>query len=671
MRQRLRAVLAQANCHIKNALKEIEGRADKLIFVPIIVYAVFFSAYMCYMHYVFNTFAWDLGIITQSLWTTLNSGKILYSTLEVPYGNPTGIFLGVHFSPILFLILPIYALYQSPQTLLVFQSFILAIAALPLYWLARDKLNSKLYGLAFAVTYLLNPALHGVNTFDFHLEIFTPAFILFAFYYLDKGKWYKALPFIVLELTTIEFAPFLVFPLGLYFFLRRLKETRKTKLSRSTSAKRLLFPIAIMIGSILALYLSFLVIELINPLKTGGAPGRWDYWGTNALEVVTNIIRNPWEALIVFVTPIEKPYFVIFVFASVLFLPMFAPIELLLAGPWIIAALLTDYPPYYQPIYQYSAFMLGQISIAAVYGFRKLFSSSTNQTHEHTVTRNKIITTMLLLNVLMFLAISPVAIPDFTSRGMRPYAFSTSAEINHVEELHKVLNLIPANASVAATQEIFPHVCERLNAYFVKWPLDYDVDYIVADVKSPFFTWGIYGPTPYQIVTTLMENDEYGVLASSDGVLLLKRGYTEPLQYYSPQKDFFDYEQLIPGVGKIIWDYASTSGKIITSDPSDSAGMIWFGPYKYFVQGTYSAIFKIETANKTCQLVLQVTTDQGSVLIAQETIQGTSFSQLDTWQQFSVPFNINLPTRLEFRGLCLSNNTQVAIDFIRVEQQAP
>jgi uncharacterized membrane protein len=671
MRQRFRAVFGRANHYVRRALEETDRRADRLIFVPIIVYTVFFSVYMCYMHYIFKTFAWDLGIIEQSLWTTLNSGKIMYSTLEVPFGNPTGNFLGVHFSPILFLVLPIYALYQSPQTLLVFQSFILAIAALPLYWLARDKLHNRLYGLAFATAYLLNPALHGVNTFDVHLEIFTPVFFLFAFYYLDKGKWLKALPFIILELATIEFAPFIVFPLGLYFFLKRSKELWKTKPQRLASIKKLLFPIAIMIASIVCLYLSLRIIELINPLKTGGAPGRWENWGTDFSEAATNIIRNPREVLIVLATPIEKPYFIIFLFASVIFLPLFAPLELIMPLPWIVAALLTDYSPYYQPIYQYPAFILGQISIAAIYGYRRLFSPA-NQTNEHSATKRRIIVAMLLLNVFMFLAISPVGIPAFTSRGMRPYAFGTEADLHHVEELYKVLSLIPSNASVATIHEIFPHLCQRLHAYCLKWPLDYAVDYILVDVKSPTYTWVIEGPTPDQIIVTVMESREYGVIASCDGVILLERGYNGSLKHYTPQIDVFNYDKLIPSsLGKIRWDYTSTSGRIITSDPSNSAGMIWFGPYRYFSVGTYSATFRLKTANETCQLLLEIATNQGTLPIAKRAVNGTAFNQLNAWQEFSLHFEIGLPTKLEFRGFCSSNNTQVAIDFVKIEQLAP
>src|SRR5271157_130721 len=329
MEHKVRIVTARITNWIKSLPNEIEKKADRIILIPIIIYVVFFSVYTCYKNYIFKTYAWDLGIITQSLWTTLNSGKVLFSTLEVPYGNPSGNFLGVHFSPIMFLILPVYAIYESPQTLLVFQSFILGIAALPLYWIARDKLGNKLYALAFATAYLLNPALCGVNAYDFHLEIFTPLFIFFSFYYLEKGKWLKAIPFIALEFMTIEFAPFIVFSLGLYFLLKRVLENRSVRLSKARLTKRLLGPLALMLVSVFCLFLAIQIITMVNPLKTGGTYSNWSYWGDNVPQVIGNILRNPAQAVVVISTPIDKPYYVILLFSSVLFLPLLAPLELI------------------------------------------------------------------------------------------------------------------------------------------------------------------------------------------------------------------------------------------------------------------------------------------------------------------------------------------------------
>ena len=618
------------------------------------------------MHYTFRTYAWDLGIIAQSLWTTLNSGKMLYSTLEVPYGNPSGNFLGVHFSPILLLILPIYALFQSPETLLVLQSFILAIAALPLYWLARDKLQNKLFALAFAIVYLLNPVLHGVNTFDFHLEIFTPAFILFAFYYLDKGKWLKAVPFIILELTTLEFAPLIILSLGFYFLLKKFKENLSKQETRLKIVKKLTPPIILMAASVFSFYLSLHVIETINPLKTGGPPGVWSLWGSNVFEVATNIILNPFEAITIMITPLEKPYFILLLFASALFLPLFAPIELIMPLPWLIAALLSDYPPYYQPYFQYSAFVIGQISIAAVYGYRNLFPPHGGKKLDNI--QEKVILALVTSSILLLAIISPVGIPAFTKRTLRPYSISTAFELDHVEKLHNVIDIIPANASIATIWDIFPHVSQRLHAYFLKWPMDYPVEYILVDLKSPTYTLGIYGPKPNEIVNTIFEHKEYGVLASMDGILLLQKGYNGPPLYYGPQKGVFNYNQLKPSMGKISWDYTSSSEKVISSEPGNSVGVIWFGPYTYFAPGCYMATFRIKTANEKCRLLFDIVSNQGSNEIALRNIYGDDFKQINSWQDFSLYFEIDKLAELEFRGMCFSKNTKVFVDDVRVEQ---
>ncbi|RLI27516.1 hypothetical protein DRO58_04195, partial [Candidatus Bathyarchaeota archaeon] len=402
---------------------------------------------------------------------------------------------------------------------------------------------------------------------------------------------------------------------------------------------------------------------------TGGAPGRWEYWGLNVFEVLSNIILNPTEAVIIMATPIEKPYFVTFLFASAFFLPIFAPIELVLSLPWLVAALLTDYPPYYQPYYQYSAFILGQIFIAAVYGFKNLFQLNKvkiNRTHR------KMILGLLLSNILLLAAISPVGINAFTKRGIRPYSISELYDIDHIEKLRIAIKLVPPNASIATIWDIFPHVCQRLHAYFIKWPMDYPVEYVLVDLKSPCFSMGIYGKKPDKIVVDyLIKDHNYGILASLDGVLLLQKGYNGPPKYYAPQKETFNYNQLIPASGKIVWDYTAISKKVIRSNPENSIGVVWFGPYKYFSPGSYVATFRIKTANETCRLLLDVVSEEGSNLIVLRTIFGSDFKQVNSWQDFSLRFEIDKPMKLEFRGICFSNSTEVSIDCITVKQLSP
>ena len=198
-----------------------EKRANRIIVILILFYSIAFSGYTIFMHYAFKTYAWDLGIFTQSMWSTVNMGKPLFYTVET-YVNPSQNFLGTHFSPILFLIVPFYAAFQSPTTLLVIQSFVLGLAALPIYWIARDKLNSNLWGLTFAAAFLLSPAVHSINCFDFHVQSFIPLFFAFTFYFIEKRKYISGILFAFLTLSTIEFAPVLVGALAFYFVLKRL-----------------------------------------------------------------------------------------------------------------------------------------------------------------------------------------------------------------------------------------------------------------------------------------------------------------------------------------------------------------------------------------------------------------------------------------------------------------
>ena len=93
-------------------------------------------------HNAFLTSGFDLGIFNQAFSTTLFDGKLFYETADLSF-NPGGSFFGVHFSPILFLLLPFYAIYPSVENLLVMQTVILALGAFPIYWMSRDKLGKN------------------------------------------------------------------------------------------------------------------------------------------------------------------------------------------------------------------------------------------------------------------------------------------------------------------------------------------------------------------------------------------------------------------------------------------------------------------------------------------------------------------------------------------------
>lgn len=651
---------------LERVMNFAERNAGKLVFILIAVYTLIFSSYTIFMHYAFKTYAWDLGIFTQSLWTTINLGKPFHYTIET-HVNPSQNFFGAHFSPILLLIVPIYALHQSPITLLTLQSFILGLAALPTYWIARDKLNSKLWGLTFATAFLLHPALHGMNCFDFHVEAFIPLFFLLTFYYLDNKRWIKGLTFALLTLSTIEFAPILIVFLGFYFLIKISSQTHKANIV--LTLKRIIIPIVLIAISIFWFFTAFHITYSINPLKATGLPGNWDIWGSSLNEVVLNVLRNPITALGVIANPIEKVYYILSVFAPTVFLSLLSPLELLLIVPWLLAALLSEYPPYYELYFQYFGFIAGQIFVAAIYGVKNLIKLQ-NSSKRLSGIEKKLIVLILSLSLLSTLAISPIALPALTRRRV---------EItSHVETLHEVLSLIPHNASIATQNDIFPHLAQRENIFILTWPMQLEVDFIIVDLKSSHF---LYGPTamsvpPDKALFDVINSTKYGMMAYADGVLLLKKDYTGEYVITQPYREYFNYEKLLryPSTSCIGFDQSSQSGRIIihnTNHLNDTA--VWYGPYAYLFTGEYSATFRIKTKSENLSLKLEVVrwNRTTSVIKPTLTLNFSDFAALNKWQDFTLNFTIVGLQRMEVRGTCISNNTHVALDFIKVTQLGP
>ncbi|MEM2740515.1 MAG: DUF2079 domain-containing protein, partial [Candidatus Bathyarchaeia archaeon] len=134
------------------------------------VYSIIFSYYTIMRHYSFRSNAWDLGILVQSI-ASAAQGKLFRNNVELYY-SPTGSYFGIHFAPILFLAVPFFYLAPRVETILILQSTILALGAIPIYLLSKFYFNNYFVALTMATTYLLNPNLQGINWYDAHTQAF-------------------------------------------------------------------------------------------------------------------------------------------------------------------------------------------------------------------------------------------------------------------------------------------------------------------------------------------------------------------------------------------------------------------------------------------------------------------------------------------------------------------
>ncbi len=79
------------------------------LFLAVFIYIIFLSTITILKHQAFMSSGFDLGLFNQAFWTTTKEGMLFYETADLSF-NPGGSFFGVHFSPILFILLPFYAI---------------------------------------------------------------------------------------------------------------------------------------------------------------------------------------------------------------------------------------------------------------------------------------------------------------------------------------------------------------------------------------------------------------------------------------------------------------------------------------------------------------------------------------------------------------------------------
>src|SRR3989442_210696 len=165
----------------------------------IVLYSTVASVFSILRYEGLLTQATDLGIFTQAMYSTIH-GRLLYEAVDYQAYGATS-FLGVHFSPILLAIVPLYWLFPYAETLLVLQAVVVASGTIPTYLIAKKNGNEK-RALAFSSFYLLYAPLLGANLYDFHVESFLPVLLLFTFYLTESHRYGRALITTLLSLPT-------------------------------------------------------------------------------------------------------------------------------------------------------------------------------------------------------------------------------------------------------------------------------------------------------------------------------------------------------------------------------------------------------------------------------------------------------------------------------------
>ena len=479
------------------------SKNELLLVILVVIYSIVGASIAIFRHNNFYTFAWDLGAYEQSLWTTLTQNKLLYNTPN--FGH-----LQIHFEPILFLILPLYAIYPSPEILLIIQAVFLAMSAFPVYWIAKEEFQNERAGIIFAIFYLLYPALYSVQAFDFHAEAFMPFFLLMTFYYILRGELWKGSIFLILSLMCNEYVSVVLVFFGLSMFLSNIRASLKNR-------KMISYYLFVIILSLCWFFFSQAVMSYLvykSPQHVYGYEYIhfmwWSYLGNDFQTIIKNFFLNPGLWIKYLLNRFnEKVFYIIWLLGPFLFFSLRRMSMLLPAMIWLGILFISTNYWFWQIGLFYQAITIPFIIVASISGLKPFVHQNISGQWQK-LFKIMAIVMLLFLAHMISLAIPYIPVNDSHNRALR-----------------EVIALIPSNASVITQNNIFPHLTHMRQVY-PGYRSDIEVEYVLADMTSEWFA-NIPGTAFYEPVGKslfkLYSEEGFRVITAIDGILLLKKNY--------------------------------------------------------------------------------------------------------------------------------------------------
>ena len=420
-------------------------------------------------HLAFESGAFDLGIFDQALWNTAH-GRPLFSSLKGGI-----VLLGDHFDPFHLVLVPFYRLAPSPLIPLVAQGLALALGAVPLYWLARERFPGSVLTVLFPLLYLLYPPLRYANRVDYHPTAFVPALLLFALYCMERERWGRMVGFLVLAGLCKENVPAAGIAVGLYLTL--------------TGRPRRL-GIALSVG--FAVWLAAGILWVIPAFNPSG----YAYFQRYQLGGSSWLVGR-------------KLVYLAHLFGPVAFLPILAPARLLMALPFLAQNLLSTMPAQSSIAHHYALESVPFVFYAALGGAAHLlerFGSAANRRPAH-----RGLAAALLAASLLFHGRSE-------TWYLRQYPTTP-----HLTLLAATVQTIPPDVAVSTQNLIAPHLSHREFIYLfpdLGSSTLSRAQYVILDLAldpwpaGPSFDGGI----------ARLPGKGYTRLVDREGILVFRRG---------------------------------------------------------------------------------------------------------------------------------------------------
>ena len=448
--------------------------------------ATVYSAVALYRHGRFASNALDLAVQDQTVWGYSRFQMIPNTVLGIPN------LLGDHFHPILMVLAPFYWIWDSAGVLLAAQGILLALAGIPIYLWAEERLG-QVAALAFLLSYVVVWGILAGVIYDFHHVVFAVPAISAAMYAVLNRRNRLLWSMAAVAMLTREDISLTLIALGFYIAVIQRR-----------------YILGAVLAGLNGVWFA-LLLGVIMPALAGGPYRHWTYdaLGSGPITSALYVLRHPLASLELLFVPTHKTLVWIGSFLSWGFLPLLSPITLL-ALPTFLERMWSSSPNFWSFQFQYSMLPAPILAFAAIDTCARIRSMAG--------VRFAWVGTKLL----PVAALAAGAI--FTVGVIRPFdEVGTYLSADRAAQIQSCLDTIPATAGVSASNTLVPHLSHRESIYVVT--ANTSQDYIAVDPSTyPNFAPGEESHLRDVVRTALAGN--YGVSCAQGLTLVLARGAT-------------------------------------------------------------------------------------------------------------------------------------------------
>ena len=449
-------------------------------------------------HYLFKTYALDLGLYTHAMYDYTH---FRIDDCSIFKAAPQSI-LSDHFDLYLIILSPLIFVFGS-YTLLIVQIVAVLLGGWGVYKLISLYCDDGWMPVLASSVFLFSFGVIHAMAYDYHSNVLTTMMLPWLLYFLKKQRY---------GLSTLVVVLFVIgkenMSLWLFFVVIALMwDYRKDKSALWHLAAYAVFSVAY-----------FLVINMIVMPKLGGSGGgfaRYAHLGDNYMDIAGRLLTHPFETLRMLFTNTNgisnndgiKEEFYVCALATGLLITLLKPNYLLMLVPLIAQKMLAVDPMFWGISLQYSVEFMPVIVIASFLVIIKLKKQVLRVILASCLLLSTVLTTFYTIGIPK----SQVWLDQLCVYQGRHYE---QKDFN-VHYAYEVIKQIPNDASVCAITPFVPHLAMRDEIRNFANTRNIKTDYVL--MTTPYFEFEREG------VLVLKNRDEDETVATDGTIYLLRR----------------------------------------------------------------------------------------------------------------------------------------------------